>query len=853
MRTLVLFCAFCVLCSLAAGQPLLEGEFLIDTSRTVLPSCGGQRYPRAAFDGENFLVVWDDSRVGSSYDIYGCRVARDGTLMDPLDFVISEAPDDQTTPVVAFDGSNYLVAWRDRRSGGSDIYAARVMPSGVVLDSAGIPVALLAEEYEPSIAFNGENYLVAWCDLSSRVTDIHGARVTRAGAVLDPQGFAITTAPSYQEEPAIASDGQDFFVVWQDFRNDQADIFAARVSADGQVLDTSGVAVCLADSLQASPKVSFDGRNYLVVWMDQRGEDSSLIYAARVSPEGTVLDSAGFSASKTYAAQVYPDVAFDGSEYVVVWSDWRCGLSNVLSCRISPDGVIMDTQALVVSESEVALVESGVTVGDSFYLVLWYYCDTCFSWDVAAARVTSGGMVLDTVGIPLALSGNEQRYPVAAFDGTNFLVVWQDRRSGPDYDICGMRISTEGALLDSAAIPISAAPDDQRNPGVAFDGNNYLAVWEDERHGGNGAIYAARVTVEGHVLDTAGIRLFPSSRPQRSPKVGFNGTDYLVAWYHQGNATAYDIWATRVSQAGQVLDPRGIAVCTLTYSQFPGAITAVDTTFMLFWSDGRGNPQQFTDVYGGRITAGGAVLDPNGILVSSALWGQSGPRAATDGAGYLVVWTDERNGTGNRDIYGARVKPTGDVLDPAGIPIDTRSGDQQYPAVAFDGTDFAVAWQDNTSGLDNDIYSARVTTTGVVRNLGPVVTEDGQQQFAALSAGSDQILLAYQGWAGNVGGRRFDCTRAWGKILLNTGAAEGSKALVSRRNHEATLVRGRLRLPSTQSSGHRYLLSSDGRKVADLAPGPNDVSRLAPGVYFIRRDTGYGLRDTELHKVIVTR
>jgi len=50
----------------------------------------------------------------------------------------------------------------------------------------------------------------------------------------------------------------------------------------------------------------------------------------------------------------------------------------------------------------------------------------------------------------------------------------------------------------------------------------------------------------------------------------------------------------------------------------------------------------------------------------------------------------------------------------------------------------------------------------------------------------------------------------------------------------ATIVRGVLFLPSSLLSPLSFLLSVDGRKVLDLHAGPNDVSRLAPGVYFVR-------------------
>jgi len=151
---------------------------------------------------------------------------------------------------------------------------------------------------QPAAAWAGEVCLVAWCDgtrqADSPTADIYCARVDGAGKPLDPTGIRVCGAADLQEWPAVASDGSSFLVVWQDFRNGRDyDIYAARVGADGRVLDPDGFAVCARAGNQARPAVAFAGGNWIVVWMDARQYPVYGLYAARVSPEGKVLDADG--------------------------------------------------------------------------------------------------------------------------------------------------------------------------------------------------------------------------------------------------------------------------------------------------------------------------------------------------------------------------------------------------------------------------------------------------------------------------------------------------------------------------------------------------------------------------------
>ena len=91
-------------------------------------------------------MAWQDGRSGTSQDVYGARVSQAGAVLDPTGIPISSEANDQSATSVAFDGSNYLVAWQDGRSGTSqDVYGARVSQAGAVLDPTGIPISACSE------------------------------------------------------------------------------------------------------------------------------------------------------------------------------------------------------------------------------------------------------------------------------------------------------------------------------------------------------------------------------------------------------------------------------------------------------------------------------------------------------------------------------------------------------------------------------------------------------------------------------------------------------------------------------------------------------------------------------------
>ena len=79
----------------------------------------------------------------------------------------------------------------------------------------------------------------------------------------------------------------------------------------------------------------------------------------------------------------------------------------------------------------------------------------------------------------------------------------------------------------------------------------------------------------------------------------------------------------------------------------------------------------------------------------------------------------------------------------------------------------------------------------------------------------------------------------------------------SRPASTSTLARGLLNIGAMANGQRRIavvLLDAAGRKVMELQAGPNDVRRLAPGVYFVRQEPQASSRKPQaVSKVIIAQ
>lgn len=97
----------------------------------------------------------------------------------------------------------------------------------------------------------------------------------------------------------------------------------------------------------------------------------------------------------------------------------------------------------------------------------------------------------------------------------------------------------------------------------------------------------------------------------------------------------------------------------------------------------------------------------------------------------------------------------------------------------------------------------------------------------------------------------YDCVTI--KYAQPTGIEQPPSGLALPIAPFATVSRGNLLMPSTPGMGRveSVILNVAGRRVATLLPGPNDVSYLSPGVYFVR-DAQAQTQAQAVRKIVLT-
>lgn len=424
---------------------------------------------------------------------------------------------------------------------------------------------------------------------------------------------------------------------------------------------------------------------------------------------------------------------------------------------------------------------------------------------------------------------------------------------------------------------------------LAASGSVLHAVWYDYRDG-SGDIYYKRSTDNGMNWGSD-TRLTPVSDSSESPAVAAAGQTVHVVW---ANNTDFQIHYRRSTDGGSNWGTVIPLTIGSTYTLYPSVAAEQDNVHVV-WIDARPATNYLPEVYYCRSTDGGATWLADTRLST----GQSStrqPAIAVTGDLVHVVWDDNRHGL-NAEIYYRRSTDGGATWDTE-TRLTNADGFSFNGVVAADGQYAYATWDDDRDG-NSEIYSKRSTDAGATWGTDTRLTNNSADSyFASIAAAGNYVHLTWedardanleeyykrstdfgQTWSGDTRLTNSTGHSSYSTVVVSGtavhvlwhdnrdgnweiyykrnptagGVEETPNAEVRTTSRGATIVRGVLLLPVSHFTLHPSLFSLSGRKVLDLRPGPNDVSRLSPGVYFVRPASGMKRYESGVAKVVVAR
>lgn len=345
--------------------------------------------------------------------------------------------------------------------------------------------------------------------------------------------------------PQLSSGKNSYGVVWVDDRNSNSDLYYAQVNLAGHKV---GKETRITNNLvhDLTPSLVWNGTGYGVFW----SYDKSQIYFTRVAENGTKLVNDIPTVTTTAGYAIHISAVWNGEEYGVVWWDAR----NAPAC-----------------------IPSG-TRGRAFFV-----------------RVDKDGQKIgDEIPVADAFSNTWQDYkPLLAWDGTNYVVFWNDSREAEHcyeskQNIYMAKVDTSGQKV-LGDIKLEKSSTNSNLYSVVWDGSNYALTYNV------GTSMFAKMDTSGNTLisdipvNTTGF--------SGSPKIAWDSTNYIVTWFDNRDRTAEEfynneIYYTKLDNDGNKLNPE----TRITFQKDP----SMDNTQMVFlkgnmgvaWLDLRdGSPQ----------------------------------------------------------------------------------------------------------------------------------------------------------------------------------------------------------------------------------------------------------------------
>jgi predicted lipoprotein with Yx(FWY)xxD motif len=429
----------------------------------VSTAINNQTNPVMTTDGSGgSIIAWQDRHNGKS-EIFAQRMSATGNAIWTLNGIAICTQDSSFNPIIVSDGTGgAIIAWESYRgSTTTDIFAQRVNSSGSVQwTTNGVPVCVVVFEQD-TVSMIGDGLggaILTWQDYRSNngFADIYSQRVNSSGAMLwTANGVNVCNQAAAQRGPKLISDGSGgAFITWYDNRAGNYDIYTQRVSSGGAVQwITNGIATCTMATDQLKPDICSDGAGGMIItWYDYRSTTTYDIYAQRQGPAGAivwVVDGVVMNNNSGYN-QIDPKIVSDGMGGAIVsWTDYRTGTTaDIYAQRVNSTGAVQwtATGVTICTSAGDQIKSQLVSDGNNGAYIVWEDHRNAGNSDIYAQRIASNAALnWAATGFAMCTMGNDQLKPMIVSNGNlGAIVVWQDYRSGNNFDVYMNGFNTSG-------------------------------------------------------------------------------------------------------------------------------------------------------------------------------------------------------------------------------------------------------------------------------------------------------------------------------------------------------------------------------------------------------------------------
>ncbi len=616
---------------------------------------------------------------------------------------------------------NTVVCWSDFRDGNADAYGQRFdnncNPAGenfrINTDNG------MSWQGEPSVAIDQPgNFIVVWEDRRVYNSDVYVQRFNQQGIAIDTNLRANDNNGTSDQRDACVMIlmSKDFIVVWDDWRNDWGDIYAQRFDSLGHRIGINfKVNDDQAGNNQYCPSISQDSLgNFVITWMDGRTGDWD-IYAQRFNSQGQRLGINFMVSDANSAFQGYPKtVCSPNGQFIIVWEDQRSGNSDIYCQRFNDTGNRIGSNFKVNNDiGSSSQSSASIAVDSSGNFIITWQDNRSGNYDIFCQRYNNNGSSIgQNFKVNNDVTTQNQFSPSVAIktDGS-FWVVWDDERNMNE-DIYYQLYNNDGSLNGiNHKLNDDITSSMQRCSWITQSGlGNYTVVWEDERNS-NTDIYGARFDSLGNFL-AGNFRINDdgSNFDHFYASVTSNYNGNFTAVWTDGRNSSFDIFAQRYSNTG---NPLGQNFCinndTAGTQWYPVISSDSIGNCAVAWMDYRNNnPDIYCQLYDNQGNQLGNNFIVNDVNAGSHMY----PFIARNRHGdFIITWMDDRNG--NFDIYAQRFDFNGNLIS-ANFKVndDNTSAAQGYPAVSIDlSGNFSIVWEDSRNG-NTDIYMQRYNSNG---------------------------------------------------------------------------------------------------------------------------------------------